>query len=130
MIEKEEYIEGNILSKFMGFGLLALLIILMILFDPIFEWVDARGQMTIYSYFVIALPYVFLSWIIAIFTIRLGLQIKRSGQYPPPDFKPAFKTKIRRGRYAKIMWWMLFINASLMIAAPLLSLYIVYSIIN
>ena len=51
--------------------------------------------------------------------MRQGLQILRSGEYPPPGMRMIADTPRRRGRTARIVGWIMSITGFLLAAIPL-----------
>ncbi len=90
--------------------------------DPTLAWKKAVDRL-----WVVAVTTTLLFVGVSIYLLRLGLKVKRSGQYPPPGMRVAVRTKVRRGRRAEWNAILAFVVAGiLMVASPAL-IYVCYS---
>ncbi|HDZ61698.1 MAG TPA: hypothetical protein ENH40_00950 [Nitrospirae bacterium] len=117
---KEDFVEGDRATKIKLIVLLAIFIAVVLVTVPLFGKYELSGvsgdveelQHTV-NLLVIFLPAeVFILISCAFLALSLSRRVKKSGSWPPPGMRAAFKTKIRRGGHADFMW-LIMILASL-----------------
>lgn len=115
---EEEFVEGDRATRFRVLGLLAVVILLILLervtspdgalrvADPVRALKTSVDRLLIV---VLAAAAVLFG--ISIYLLRMAIKVKRSGRWPPPGMRTAFRTKVRRGKYAVWIWIVLFVGA-------------------
>ncbi len=130
-----EFVEGDRTTKFKLLGFAAVVILLILLErlispDGALRATDPMQALkkSVDRLLIVALTAVPLFVGVSIYLLRLGVKVKRSGQYPPPGMRVAVRTKVRRGRRAKWNAILMFVLAGiLMVQGPVL-IYAWYSI--
>lgn len=132
MSNSDQYVQGDRKAKVKFYSFLILLVALYSYFQFFYEVskpsVNNKQELDEYlrlQYFVWAV-YAGIIWIGAAWIACFGLKIKHSKSYPPPDSVMPFKTKIRKGQYAKVAWVFTLAGASMMAVDPFLRLYVLY----
>lgn len=136
---EDEFIEGNKIAKLKFFGIVVLTIIYFVLesFSGLMiDQTDLIIQSSSEKAMRITVDVLLIENVITALIllrlsthiIKLGLSIKNSGQLPPPGTKVPFKTKIRRGNYAKYGWILCFVFAGFLIVKPSLDFYVWHKI--
>jgi len=70
-----------------------------------------------------ALAAIPLFGVVSIYLVRLGIKIRRSGQYPPQVMRVPVRTKVRRGRRAEWNAILMFVLAGFFVMQALVLLY-------
>jgi hypothetical protein len=78
--------------------------------------------------FVVGLTAVPLFGGVSVYLVRLGIRVKRSGQYPPPGMRVPVRTMVRPGRCAKRNAILMFVLAGILMAPGPALIYAWYSI--
>ena len=130
-----EFVEGDRTTKFKLLVFAAVVVLLLLLdrltspdgglraTDPTLTFKKSVDRLLI-----VALTAVPLFGGASIYLVRLGIKVKRSGQYPPPGMRVAVRTMVRRGRRAKWNAILMFVLAGfLMVPGPAL-IYAWYSV--
>ncbi len=130
-----EFVDGDRATKFRLLGFAAV-VLLLILLDRL-TWPDGALRETdptqafnksLDRLLVVGLAAVPLFGGVSVYLVRLGIKVKRSGQYPPPGMRVPVRTMVRRGKRAKWNAILMFILAGiLMVPGPAL-IYSWYSI--
>ena len=137
---QEEFVPGSARAKLIYFGLLLLGIALLFLLDPVFEFLESKNETlaeknpaqalanSIQQLLVITIISATAMCGVAFYCFRLGLRAKKSGRWPPPGMRMVFRTKVRRGLHAKIMWVLLFIAAGALVINSFVKIYAWYAV--
>lgn len=127
---EEEFVEGDRATRFRVLGLLAVVILLILLervtspdgalrvADPVRALKTSVDRLLIV---VLAAAAVLFG--ISIYLLRMAIKVKRSGRWPPPGMRTAFRTKVRRGKYAVWIWIVLFVGAGVSMIQALVGIY-------
>ena len=133
--DTREFLEGDRATrlKVWGFaGVLLLLIVLNHLTAPDRGMFAANPvealKKTADHLFYVVLAAVLLFVGASIYLLRLGVKVKRSGQYPPPGIRVAVRTKVLRGRRAQWNAFLAFVVAGILIVASPTLIYAWYSL--
>lgn len=130
-----KFVEGDRATKFELLGFAAVVILLIVLdrltsrhgallaTDPM----QALKQ-SVDRLWVVALTTASLFVGVAIYLLRLGVKINRSGQYPPPGMRVGVRTKIVRGRRARWNAILAFVVAGILIVVSPALVYLSYSL--
>lgn len=128
---EEEFVEGNLATKIKLLVLLGIFIAVLFVTTSLSEKYEnaretdniAELQDTI-SLLQIFLPIeaVILGYF-AILSLYLSFRVKKSGSWPPPGMRAAFRTRVRRGGYATVMWMTLILAGCIFIVEVYLKFY-------
>jgi len=136
----EEFVPGNPRAKLIFLGLLFIGITLLFFINPLFEFLDAKSQalaekdpasalqQSLNQLLVVVIALFVAMWAVAAYFFRLGLRVKKFGQWPPPGMRMPFRTKVRRDTYAKVTWILLLISAGLVFLNPFVKFYAWYTL--
>ncbi len=140
MDKNEEYIAGTVKGKIYFFSLLGFGLLLYLVADHIIDHFFFKNK-AIYSVnsilaleknvqllLAISIILLIISLPVMFFAIKLALRVKKYGCWPPPDTPMPFRTKIRRGKYAKFACVSLFLYVAVLCFQSSASFYIWYAI--
>lgn len=137
---EEEFVAGNRATRTKLFVLLGLGLFLWLGFAPFFDLINSHNETLAKTnplealknqndlFLVMIIVFAVLFWGLALNFLRMGIKVQRSGRWPPPDMRVAFRAKVHRGRYARGMSILLFVAAGGLFLKPLLDLYAWYTV--
>lgn len=123
-----EFVEGDRATRLKMLGVTGLLLLLLLIelltfpdavsraIDPVVALKRSMDHLLIMA--LTAAP---ISLWSSIYFMRLGIEVKRAGRWPPPGMRVAFRTRICRGKRATLNWILMVVLAGLLLVpAPAL----------
>ncbi len=136
---QEEFVPGNRKERIKFFIALALWIVAYFVVknavDKIIaknhDLIESNPEQALNNMLYITLILILLKCIfytcISILSVQMGIRVKKSGRWPPPEMKMPFKTKIRKGRrYIKLSVISLFGMPLILFLNIIVSIYFWY----
>jgi len=140
MGNKEEYIAGTLKGKIFFFSFMGVGLFVYLMFERIIDYFFAKNHILfdtdpiqalekdVQLLLAISIILLIISLPFMLFAIKLALRVKKCGCCPPPDTPMPFRTKIRRGKYAKFACVSLFLYVAVLCFQSSASFYIWYAI--
>ena len=130
-----EFVEGDRATKLKLLAFIAV-VVLLVLVDILTSPDDASRvadpalalKKSVDRLLLVALVAAPLAAGAAIYLLRLGVGVARSGRYPPPGVSVAVRTKVCRGRRARWNAMLIFVLAAVVTVAGAAPLYAWYSV--
>ena len=136
---EEEFVPGNNWKKLIFITILILVTVSLVFIDDIVSYsvpenddlfqpnLSQAMNSNLDNLLTLTIISSFVSVLVSLYLLRIGIKVKRAGRWPPPGMKMAFRTKIRKGRYAKFMSILILAAALMLILQPAANYYVWYS---